>query len=84
LQILPPEQFCGDFDRIFLPSKQTFLVLDELQQEARMYGSNMYGHNQQYVLATHMAAQMVQQHQQQAPVVQVSFRLLSGLYVWPC
>ena len=33
----------------------------------------MYGHNQQYVLASHMAAQMVQQTQQQhqAPVVQV-------------
>ena len=33
---------------------------------------DMYGHNQQYVLASHMAAQMVQQTQQhQVPVAQV-------------
>ena len=35
----------------------------------------MYGHNQQYVLASHMAAQMVQQTHQ-APVVQVTTDLL--------
>ena len=34
---------------------------------------DMYGHNQQYVLASHMAAQMVQQTQQhQVPVAQVT------------
>ena len=39
---------------------------------------DMYGHNQQYVLATHMA-QMVQQNQQQhqAPIVQVLMFLVN-------
>ena len=46
-----------------------------------MYGSNMYGHNQQYVLASHMAAQMVQvQQTHQAPVVQVSPLLTTYQY----
>jgi len=38
----------------------------------------MYGHNQQYVLASHMAAQMVQQSHQ-APVVQVKFALIVSI-----
>ena len=38
----------------------------------------MYGHNQQYVLASHMAAQMVQQSHQ-APVVQVKSALIVSI-----